>query len=98
MRLNEFDPNSISVEDQRGRRFPMGGGGKIGCGTIVIAIIAALVFGVDPAQMLGGMQDVQEQQSPQAVPGGQVSGGGTHWPLILTVPGGQFGVMQAPPL
>ena len=73
MRLNEFDPNSISVEDQRGGRFPMGGGGKVGCGTIIIAIIAALVFGVDPVQMLGGMQGVEEQQQTQALPGGQTA-------------------------
>ena len=73
MRLNEFDPNSIRVEDQRGGRFPMGGGGKVGCGTLVIVLIAALVFGVDPGQMLGGLQQMEEQQ-PQALPQGQ---GGT---------------------
>jgi predicted metalloprotease len=74
MRLNEFDPNSINVEDQRGGRFPMGRGGKVGCGSIIIALIAALVFGVDPAQMLGGMQEMQETtQQPQALPGGQTA-------------------------
>lgn len=73
MRLNEFDPNSIRVEDQRGGRFPMGGRGKLGCGTIVIALVAALIFGVDPAQMLGGLQEMQQQ--PQALP--QSQGGAT---------------------
>lgn len=66
MRLNDFDPGSINVEDQRGSggmRFPGGGGGKLGCGSIVIVLIAALVFGVDPAQMLGGLQQVQQQQA-----------------------------------
>ena len=59
MRLDDFD-NSINVEDQRGGgRFPLGGGGKVGCGSIVIALIAALVFGVDPMQMLGSMQQGQ---------------------------------------
>src|SRR5690606_21173077 len=53
MRLNPFDPSRIRVEDQRGGRFPGGGGGKLGCGAIVIALIGALVFGVDPGQMLG---------------------------------------------
>jgi len=38
----------------------MGGGGKMGCGTIVIVIIAALVFGVDPGQMLGTMEGMQQ--------------------------------------
>ena len=56
MRLDDFD-SSINVEDQRGGRLPLGGpGGKLGCGTIVIALIAAVVFGVDPAQMLGTLQ------------------------------------------
>jgi len=60
MRLDDFDPGSINVEDQRGRGgFPMGGGGKIGCGTIVIAIIAAVVFGIDPMQTIGGIEAVQ---------------------------------------
>ena len=35
--------------------FPAGGGGKVGCGTIVIAIIAALVFGADPMQTIGAL-------------------------------------------
>jgi predicted metalloprotease len=60
MRLDDFD-NSIKVEDQRGSGMSFGGArGKIGCGSIVIALIAALVFGVDPAQMLGTMQQAQE--------------------------------------
>lgn len=58
MRLNPFDPSRIRVEDQRGR-FPGGGGGKLGCGAIAIALIGALVFGVDPAQMLGTMEQMQ---------------------------------------
>lgn len=61
MRLDDFD-NSINVEDQRGGGgFPLGGGGKLGCGSIVIALIAAVVFGVDPAQMLGTLQQVQTE-------------------------------------
>ena len=56
MRLNRFDPSKIRVGTASGGRggFPGGGGGKVGCGTLVIVLIAALVFGVDPAQMLGG--------------------------------------------
>ncbi|MFA7585697.1 MAG: neutral zinc metallopeptidase [Novosphingobium sp.] len=61
MRINDFDPGSIRVEDQRGGGFSMGGpGGKLGCGTIVIVLIASLVFGVDPMQLLGGMEQVQQ--------------------------------------
>lgn len=72
MRLDDFDPRNVNVEDQRGGRLPIGmRGGKIGCGTIVIALIAAVVFGVDPTQMLGGLQDAQQQvgpAQPQAAP------------------------------
>jgi len=52
MRLNPFDPNRIRVEGG-GSRFPGGGGGQLGCGAIVIALIGALVFGVDPGQTPG---------------------------------------------
>ena len=58
MRLNPFNPGSIRVEDQRGG-FPGGGGGKVGCGAIVVALIGALVFGIDPGQMLGTMDQMQ---------------------------------------
>jgi len=58
MRLDDFDPSSINVEDQRGGGgLPMGmTGGRIGCGTLVIALIGAVVFGIDPVQMIGGLQ------------------------------------------
>jgi predicted metalloprotease len=80
MKLDDFDPGNIDIEDQRGGRggglgggfgLPMGiGGGKLGCGTIVIAIIAALVFGVDPAQMLGQLGQMQGGAPTQTQPQG----------------------------
>jgi len=52
MRLDDFDPNSVNIGDQRGGGFSIGGtGGRVGCGSLVIALIAALVFGVDPTSM-----------------------------------------------
>jgi len=57
MRLNPFNPNSVNV-----RRGGGGGGmpgGKVGCGGLVVVLIGALVFGVDPAQMLGSMEGTQ---------------------------------------
>ncbi len=71
MRLDDFDPNAINVEDQRGSGRSIGAaGGKIGCGTILIALIAALVFGVDPTRMIGGLEQVQQQSGPVASQGG----------------------------
>jgi hypothetical protein len=57
MRLDDYDPNAIDVVDQRGQGGRSFGrtGGSIGCGTIVIALIAALVFGVDPMQTIGAL-------------------------------------------
>ncbi|MGC1271223.1 MAG: neutral zinc metallopeptidase [Croceibacterium sp.] len=73
MRLNPFNPGSIRVEDQRGvGGFPGGGGGQLGCGAIVIALIGAVVFGVDPGQMLGTMEQMQGGQ-----PGAQAPAAGT---------------------
>lgn len=61
MRLNRFNPGSINVRrGGGGGGFPGGGGGKMGCGTLVIVIIGALVFGVDPGQMLGTMEGAQQ--------------------------------------
>ena len=72
MRLDDFDPRDINVEDQRGGRMPIGvKGGSIGCGTLVIALIAALVFGVDPARLLGGLEQAQQQQGQPAQAGPQ---------------------------
>lgn len=45
----------------------MGRAGGVGCGTLVVAIIAALAFGIDPAQTIAVLGDAQQAQtSPQA--------------------------------
>ncbi|OYW47533.1 MAG: zinc metalloprotease, partial [Novosphingobium sp. 12-63-9] len=69
MRLDDFD-NSINVEDQRGGSgFSLGGtGGKLGCGSIVIALIGALVFGINPMQTLGTLEQVGGGPAQQARP------------------------------
>ena len=74
MRLDDYDPNDVRIEDQRGGRMPVGmRGGSIGCGTLVIAVIAALVFGVDPGQMLGGIEQTQQSAPPQSQGGASAS-------------------------
>lgn len=72
MRLDDFDPNAVNIEDQRGGGggFPVGRGGQVGCGTIVIALIAYFVFGVDPTQMIGSVQDTGPAQTQVAPAGG----------------------------
>lgn len=75
MRLDDFDPNSIDVEDERGSGFPIGmRGGSIGCGSIFIALVAALVFGVNPTTMLGGLQQSDVQPGDQQQVGQQQIG------------------------
>lgn len=77
MKLDDFDPNSVDVEDQRGGNFgglggglPLGiGGGRLGCGTLVIALIAAAVFGVNPLQLIGSLQQGSGPQVGGALPG-----------------------------
>ena len=77
MRLDDFDPNAIKVEDQRGSGggFPMGRGGQVGCGTLVIGLILSMVLGVDPGQLIGGMQGAQpqEQAGPASASGGSTT-------------------------
>jgi predicted metalloprotease len=60
MRLNPFNPGTISVRRGSGGGFPGGGGGQLGCGAIAIALIGALVFGIDPGQMRGTMDSAQQ--------------------------------------
>ncbi len=75
MRLDDLDDgnldDNVGAEYQRGGGsggFPMGGGGmgigrgSMGCGTILIMIVAALIFGVNPADMIGGGQQVAPTQ------------------------------------
>jgi uncharacterized protein len=67
MRLDDYDPNAVDVVDQRGSGGSIAGrGGQIGCGTIIIALIAYFVFGADPTQMLGGGTQVEQQGPVQA--------------------------------
>lgn len=73
MRLNPFNPGSVKVRDHgAGGGFPGGGGGKLGCGGLVVVLIGALVFGVDPAQMLGTVE--QMNQSAPTTGSAPVSG------------------------
>nr|WP_298928297.1 neutral zinc metallopeptidase [uncultured Erythrobacter sp.] len=69
MRLNRFDTSKIKVRSSNGGGMKRAGG--VGCGTIVIAIIAALVFGVDPMQTIGAIQGTQ--QTTAQTQGGDLS-------------------------
>ena len=73
MRLNRFDPRNIRVRQGGGGGFPGGGGGKIGCGSLVIVIVAALFFGIDPGQMLGTIDSVQQGAPSRQQPQGGLS-------------------------
>ncbi len=81
MRLDD-EQESTNFEDRTGQRsgggfgFPRGGGGglpvtgKAGCGTILIVLIAALVFGVNPSTILGdGIMPTQQEQPGPAQSG-----------------------------
>lgn len=73
MRLDEFDPDNIRVTEGRssgGGGLPFIGGGKMGCGAILVVLIGALVFGIDPGQMIAGLQGVQQQTQQSTVPSG----------------------------
>ncbi len=70
MRLNPFNTDDIRVRSSGGGRFPGGRGGSIGCGTIIIALIAYFVFGLDPMQTIGTVESVQQQAPTQQQQGG----------------------------
>lgn len=65
MRLDNFDPNDVDIEDQRGRGggwgsfgfggggLPLGGGGGLGIGTIAVLMVGAWMLGFNPLSVLG---------------------------------------------
>ena len=66
MKLRRFDTSKIKVRSSGSRRrgrIPGGRGGGIGIGTLIIVAIAYFVFGADPMQTLGTVQEVQEGSS-----------------------------------
>jgi uncharacterized protein len=75
----EGGEQSSNVEDRRGSGGRMGGGGfrlggrGVGIGTIVIALLAGWIFGINPLTVLGllsgGGMPAVTQQAPQAGPG-----------------------------
>lgn len=67
MRLGPFDTSKINVRSSRAGGAGGGGVGRaggLGCGTLVIALIGALVFGLDPVQTIGVVNSVQQQTAP----------------------------------
>jgi uncharacterized protein len=77
-------------DEQESTNFPGGGGGglpiggKMGCGTLVIMLIAGLIFGVNPVDMMGGGQAPQQQLGPQQ-PGQAGADGSTIDPNVRSV-------------
>lgn len=64
MKLDHLD-ESQNVEDRRGRRGGMVRGGQIGGLGLIIVVIAALFFGVDPRQLIG-QSGLQPSDAPSA--------------------------------
>jgi predicted metalloprotease len=75
VRLDDFDAENLKVRDQRGGGggFRMGGGGKIGIGSIVMALIGIFVFGADPQQMLANLAGEASVEQPGQQAGATVS-------------------------
>ncbi|MBI1401839.1 MAG: zinc metalloprotease [Porphyrobacter sp.] len=70
MRLGPYDTSEIDVRSSAGGRGMRRAGG-IGCGTLVIALVGALVFGLDPMQTIGIVESVQQQAAPAEASGSQ---------------------------
>jgi len=70
MRLGPFDTERINVRSSSAGGGGVGRAGGIGCGTLVIALIGAVVFGLDPMQTIGMVDSVQQQTAPAVAGGG----------------------------
>ena len=69
MRLGPFDTSNINVRSSSAGGGGVGRAGGIGCGTLVIALIGAVVFGLDPMQTIGMVEGVQQQAGPMQTGG-----------------------------
>ena len=69
MRLNPFDTSRIKVRSSNGGGGGMRRAGGVGCGTIVIALLGALIFGIDPAQTIAVIGGSEQTTSAPAQPG-----------------------------
>jgi len=70
-------------EDSGGRGFPGGGSIKLGGGALVVIVIASLIFGVNPLEMIGMMEGggpLTQPAPPETAPG--------HGPRQAPAPGG----------
>lgn len=70
MRMDHQDESS-NIEDRRGMRMPGGRAGGIGIGTIVLALLASYLFGIDPGSVIGIATQMQGAPAPQSVPAGR---------------------------
>lgn len=70
MRYDDFR-RSDNIEDRRddgpatGGGFPMGSGGGIGIGGLIIVGLISWALGIDPRLIIGGLEMVQGQRAPQ---------------------------------
>ena len=84
----EGQRQSDNVEDRRagggGGGFRMGGGRGIGIGTIIIAVLASWIFGINPLTVLGvlgggGPAVAPQSQGPAAKPPASCPCASTCW-------------------
>ena len=73
MRLNPFDTSKIKVRSSNGGGGGMRRAGGVGCGTLVIALIGAVAFGIDPAQTIAVIGGVQQSTSAPQAQGGDLT-------------------------
>ncbi|WP_370179900.1 neutral zinc metallopeptidase [Alteriqipengyuania sp.] len=59
MRLNPFDTDNIDVRGSSSR-FPGGGAGQLGCGTLILAGVVSLLFGTDLGQTIAVFETVDQ--------------------------------------
>lgn len=72
VRLNPFDTSKIRVRSSSSRGGARRAGG-VGCGALVIALIGALVFGIDPAQTIAVLGGIEQQSSAPQSQGGDMT-------------------------
>ena len=99
MRWGDFR-RSDNVDDRTGEAsgadsgggFPLGGGMRLGGGALVVIVVASLIFGVNPLEMIGMMEGGVPSAPPQSRPPSSAPGYGPQYaPPAVAAACGQYG-------
>src|SRR5436190_20420093 len=78
-RSDNVEDRTADSDGDSGGGFPVGGGMRLGGGALVVIVIASLIFGVNPLEMIGMLEGGAPSAPPQPRPPASAPGYGPHY-------------------